>query len=81
MGRMVTSGSLGGVIVTTIYRNARDVSSIPALGEIFPIFITPTTVPTDDHYRYIHMYTVKPLNRPTTGPTLCGSFREVVGLG
>ena len=41
---MVTSGSLGGVMVITPAPNARQVGSIPALGKIFPIFITPTTI-------------------------------------
>ena len=30
-------------MVSTVAWNARDVGSIPALGTIFPIFITPTT--------------------------------------
>ena len=34
MGRMVASCSLGGVMVSTLARNARDVASIPALGNI-----------------------------------------------
>ena len=44
MCRMVTSESLGGVRFRTLAWNARDVGSIPALGAIFPIFMTPTTV-------------------------------------
>ena len=40
---MVTAGSLDGLMVSTLARNARDVGSIPALGTIFPIFITPMT--------------------------------------
>ena len=44
VGMVLTSGSLGGVIVSTLARNARDVGSIPALGTIFPIFITPMTL-------------------------------------
>ena len=43
-GRMVTSGTLGGVLVSTMTQNARDVGSIPALGTMLPIFITPTTI-------------------------------------
>ena len=43
VGRVVTSESLGGVMVSTLTRNARDVGSIPTLGTIFLIFITPTT--------------------------------------
>ena len=34
---MVTSESLGGVIVGTLARNVRAVGSIPALGTLFPI--------------------------------------------
>ena len=41
---MVTSGSLGDVMVSTLALNARDVCSIPTLGTIFPIFVTPTTL-------------------------------------
>ena len=41
VGRMVTSGGLHGVMVSTLARNTRDVGSIPALGTTFPIFITP----------------------------------------
>ena len=40
VGRVVTSGSLGGVMVNTLVRNARDGGSIPALGTQFPISIT-----------------------------------------
>ena len=39
VGRMVTSGSLGGIMVSTLARNARDVRSIPTVGAIFPIFL------------------------------------------
>ena len=38
---VVTSGSLGGVMVSTLDQNAKDVCSIPALGAIFLIFFTP----------------------------------------
>ena len=44
VGSMVTSGSLGAVMVSTLAWNARDVGLIPALGTMFPIFITPTTI-------------------------------------
>ena len=40
VGIALTSGNIG----STLARNARDVGSIPALGTIFPIFITPMTV-------------------------------------
>ena len=43
MGIVVTSGSLHGVMVSTLAQNARDVGSVPALGTIFPIFIKPMT--------------------------------------
>ena len=41
-GMVVTSGSLGGVMVSMLAWNVRDAISILALGTIFPIFITPT---------------------------------------
>ena len=41
MGRVVTAGSIGGVVVSTLAWNARDVDYIPALRAILPIFITP----------------------------------------
>ena len=40
---MVRSGSLCGVMVA-LAQNARDVGLSPALGTIFPIFITPLTL-------------------------------------
>ena len=40
-GSMVTSGSLGGVIVSTLAWNATGMCLIPPLGTIFPIFIIP----------------------------------------
>ena len=40
MSRMVTSRSLGDIMVSTVAQNARDVGSIPALD----IFITPMTL-------------------------------------
>ena len=43
-GILLTSGSLGVVMVSTLARNARDVGSIPALGTIFTIFITPESI-------------------------------------
>ena len=44
MGRVVSLGSLSGIIVNTLAQNARDVGSVPTLGTIFPIFITLTTL-------------------------------------
>ena len=43
-GTVVTSGSLCSVMVSTLARNSRGVDSIPAVGAILPIFITPTTM-------------------------------------
>ena len=37
--RLVTSGTLGGIMVGTLARNARHVGSIPVVGAIHPIFI------------------------------------------
>ena len=42
--RVMTSGSLCGVVVGTLARNVRDMDLIPALGEIFPISITSMTL-------------------------------------
>ena len=44
MGTVVTSGSLGGVIISTLVQNVRDTGLILVLGTIFPIFITPITL-------------------------------------
>ena len=44
VGRMMISGGLGGIVVSTLAQNASDVGSIPALGEIFLIFITSMTL-------------------------------------
>ena len=44
MSSIVTSGNIGGVMVSTLAWIARDVGSIPTLGTILPIFITLTTV-------------------------------------
>ena len=41
--RVASLERLDGEIVSTLAQNARDVGSIPALGAIFPIFITPIT--------------------------------------
>ena len=43
---IVTSGSLLGVMVSTLAHNARNVGLIPALGTTFPIFISPMTIVT-----------------------------------
>ena len=45
-GRMVTLANLGGLMVSTMAGNARDMGSIPALCARFPIFITPTALST-----------------------------------
>ena len=40
VGTVVTSESLGGVMISTLARNARHVDSLSTLGTIFPIFVT-----------------------------------------
>ena len=45
VGRLVASGSLGGVMAITLTRNVRDLSSIPGLDALFLIFITSMTIP------------------------------------
>ena len=49
MSKVVISGSLGGVRVRTLAHNARDVESIPTLGAIFLMFITPNDTGFLDH--------------------------------
>ena len=44
VGRVVTLGSVGGVMISTMALNARDLGSIPSLGEIFPFFVTSMTI-------------------------------------
>ena len=44
VGMVVTSGDLGGVMVVTLPWNASYADLIPALGAIFPIFITLMTL-------------------------------------
>ena len=44
MGRVLTTESLGGVMVSTLAQNARDVGSIPDLGALFPIYVRHLTL-------------------------------------
>ena len=44
MDTVVRSWSLGGEMVSALAQNARDVGLIPAVGTLFPISLTPTTV-------------------------------------
>ena len=44
MGSMVTSGNLGVTMISTLAWNVSNVGSTPALGAIFPFFITPITL-------------------------------------
>ena len=46
VGITVTSGSLNGVAFNVLAQNARDMHTIPTLGSIFHISITPTTIRT-----------------------------------
>ena len=58
MGKVVSSGSLGGVIGSTIAQNARYVGLIPALDAIYPNFSTPTYyyygLQVLDHFIIVH---------------------------
>ena len=60
---MVTSGSLADIIDSTLTRSARDVGLIPALGAIFPIFITPM--------RLITIIIIQYKLRSVVEPTVC----------
>ena len=44
VGRVVATGNLDGVMVSTLAQNARNMGSIPVLDAIFPIFIIHKTV-------------------------------------
>ena len=44
LNRVATSGTIGGVMVSILAQNTTDVGLIPALGTIFPIFITPLSM-------------------------------------
>ena len=44
MGRLMISGNIADVIVSTLFLNARDVGSIPVVGAIFSTLLTPTTL-------------------------------------
>ena len=44
VGRVVISGSLLGVMGSTLAQNTRYLDMIPVLGALFPIFITLTTL-------------------------------------
>ena len=58
VGRLVASGSLGGVMVSPLSRNARDVGLISAIGTIFFIFITPMTLLLVCYSQHIVNYTL-----------------------
>ena len=62
MSRVLTSGSIGGVMVNILALNARDVCLIAALGTIFPIFIIPMTLlaVTVDAVQVMHCMVVEP---------------------
>ena len=63
IGRVVTSGSLSGLMVCTLARNPRDMDLISALGAIFSISITPVTMVSGQAMRCVfikstlYMYT------------------------
>ena len=43
VGELVIRGGLGGVMVSTLAQNARDVGAIPSIDTILSIFINPMT--------------------------------------
>ena len=65
----MTSGSLGGAMVSTSCGKARDVGSIPALGAIFPTLITPPHKNYNDfhHNRRLDGALVSTLSRNARG--------------
>ena len=64
MGRVVTSGSLGSVMVSTLAQNVRDVDSIPTLGTLFLLFITHMTLVAVTMILSIQLCAVWLLNLP-----------------
>ena len=44
VGRVMISRNQGGVMIITQDQNARGMGSNPAIGSIFPLFITPITL-------------------------------------
>ena len=44
IGSIVSTGTPGGVMVSTLAQNVSDVALIPTVGAIFLIFITPMTL-------------------------------------
>ena len=51
MGRVVTSGRIDGVMLSTLAWNAMEAVSIPAVGTLVIIFITPMIYPCmSDHH-------------------------------
>ena len=51
MDKVVTSGSLGDVMVCTLAKNVRDLGANPALSAIFPIFIHSSTATIIKHIK------------------------------
>ena len=49
VGKVIRSGSLGGVMVSTLARNARDMGLIASLGAIFSIFYHPHNIGCHGH--------------------------------
>ena len=57
VSRVVTSGKPMWCNGSTLAWNARDVGLSPALGTIFPIFVTPTTITERHGFTYLWRYT------------------------
>ena len=61
MDRVIPSGSLGSVMLSTLAHNARAVGSNPAVGAIYSIFVIPHPPPHDNYMSA----TQKPTRNPT----------------
>ena len=71
VGRMMTSGSLGGERVSTLARNTRDVGSISALTAVFPIFIASMTIDLHMEWWAIHF---------TPRPSMVGTSKNISNI-
>ena len=68
--RVIASGSLGGVIVSSVARTAKELGSIPTLGAIFPTF----TLPHDTNTYPLYLFRRRYLGSQTLPYIGAGSF-------
>ena len=66
VGKVVTSGSLCGVMVSILAQNVRDMGSIPTLGTIFPISTTPATICRNRHGEFTGRLGCEPVSMLVT---------------